>query len=282
MMEKNEGDSKTNNLEDFNLKNELSALVAKNVIPKRIADRLELKLKEKQVKINAEQLCKLVDKIKNEINNYSRYEQKTKNKETCVTQQSMEKITDINMQKLVETIEKLQDRITNMESGIVNKDIIKYSSEKKEKILPPKIVTTDDIKITEGLTRPVQEWKFDPLTEIPNDPESIIVLMKWLQYLIDKCGRPNLSNILDYYVDIGWLSEDAKICLIEYSHGITEESKTGEPIIKNISHLPSKDHIQSFIFIQKLRGRQFDKHFIDRIDGELARITKKFDSYQIK
>ena len=194
----------------------------------------------------------------------------------------MEKITDINMQKLFETIEKLQDRITNMESGIVNKDIIKYSSEKKEKTLPPKIVTTDDIKITEGLTRPVQEWKFDPLTEIPNDPESIIVLMKWLQYLIDKCGRPNLSNILDYYVDIGWLSEDAKIYLIEYSHGITEESKTGEPIIKNISHLPSKDHIQSFIFIQKLRGRQFDKHFIDRIDGELSRITKKFDSYQIK
>lgn len=281
-MEKNEGDSITKNLEDFDLKNELSALVAKNVIPKRIADRLELKLKEKQLKINSEQLYRLVEKIKNEVNTYSKYEQKTHDKETSKTLQPVEKITDTNMQKIVETIERLQDRITNMENGKVNKDITKYPFEKKEKIFSPKIITTDDIKINEGITRPVQEWNLDPLTEIPNDPESVIVLMKWLQYLIDKCGRPNLSNILDYYVDIGWLSEDAKISLIEYSHGITEESKPGESIIRNISHLPSNDHIQSLIFIQKLKGRQFDKHFIDRIDGELARITKKFDGNQFK
>ena len=278
-MEKNEGDSKSKISDDFDLENELSALVAENVIPKRIADRLEQKLKEKQVKINKEQLNKLAEKIKNVIQTYSKFEQKTKDKGTTKDAQPVEKITDANMQKLVENIEKLQQRITNMESGIINKDDIKYPYEKKEKASSPKIVTTDDIKIPEGFSRPVQGWHLDPLTEIPNDPESVIVLMKWLQYLIDKCGRPNLSNILDYYVDIGWLSDDAKISLIDYSHGITEDNKNREPIRKDITHLPSKDHIQSFVFIQKLKGRQFDKHFIDRIDGELARITKKFDSY---
>jgi len=278
-MEKNEGDSKSKISEDFDLENELSALVANDVIPQRIADRLKLKLKEKQVKINIEQLNKLAEKIKNVIHSYSKFEQKTKDKGTAKDAQPVEKITDANMQKLVETIEKLQGRITNMESGIISKDDIKYPYGKKEKASSPKIVTTDDIKIPEGFSRPVQEWHLDPLTEIPNDPESVIVLMKWLQYLIDKCGRPNLSNILDYYVDIGWLSEDAKISLVDYSHGITEENKNREPIRKDLTHLPSKDHIQSFVFIQKLKGRQFDKHFIDRIDGELARITKKFDSY---
>ena len=122
----------------------------------------------------------------------------------------------------------------------------------------------------------------DYLKEVPSDPESVIVLMKWLQYLIDKCGRDNLSNILDYYVDIGWISQDAKISLIDYSQGITEEERTGEVVRKDITDLPSKDHIQSFVYIQKLKGKRFDKHFIDRIDGELARITKNLTNYKFK
>ena len=121
----------------------------------------------------------------------------------------------------------------------------------------------------------------DPLTDVPGDPESVVVLMKWLQHLIDKCGRENLSNILDYYVDIGWISEDAKISLIDYSHGITEETKRSETT-KKVNDLPSKDHIQSLIFIQKLKGNDFDKHFIDRIDSELSRITKKLNNYDLK
>ena len=76
---------------------------------------------------------------------------------------------------LLKTIENLDQRITNIESG---------------KISDLNIVTTDDIQISP------QELKLNPLKEVPNDPESVIVLMKWLQYLIDKCGRDNLSNIL--------------------------------------------------------------------------------------
>ena len=102
--------------------------------------------------------------------------------------------------------------------------------------------------------------------------------MKWLQFLIDKCGRDNLTNILDYYVDIGWISQDAKMYLIDYSQGIKGEITTD----KKITDLPSKEHIQSFIFIQKLKGRQFDKHFIDRIDNEISRITKKIENYPSK
>jgi flagellar protein FlaD len=101
------------------------------------------------------------------------------------------------------------------------------------------------------------------------------VLMKWLQYLIDKCGRVYLSEVLEYYVDIGWISEEAKIGLLDYSGGITEESKKNDATRKPMSHLPSKDHIQSLLFIQKLKGNQVDKHFLDRIDGELSKITKK-------
>ncbi|OGS40174.1 MAG: hypothetical protein A3K77_03575 [Euryarchaeota archaeon RBG_13_31_8] len=137
----------------------------------------------------------------------------------------------------------------------------------------------DDIKIP---IKTIEEFRIDPLTEIPNDPESIIVLMRWLQYLIDKCGHSNLSTILDYYIDIGWISPDAKLILIDYSSGITEDNCKEEIPKREVNDLPSKDHIQSLFFIQKLKGKEIDKHFIDRIDDKLTRITKKLDSYNFK
>ena len=176
---------------------------------------------------------------------------------------------DQNMQKLVETLEKLELRLDTIENDI-------KTGYKKWNKSSPKVVTTEDVEVP-------ADWGVEPLTEIPNDPENIVVLMKWLQYLIDKCGRANLTNILDYYVDIGWITQDAKIYLLDYSQGITEEKKQGEGYSdKKIWDLPSRDHIQSLIYIQKLKGIQVDKHFIDKIDGELTRLTKKLDNYNFK
>ena len=252
MVDKKE-DSKNQVLEEGDLKNELSALVDQKIISLRIAEKLENKLKEKKVKINKEQLNTLAYKIRDVLKDYTKTSK-------IVGKPTWER-PDADMQKLLKTIENLEDRITNIES---------------EKISDLNIVTTEDIQISP------KELKLDPLKEVPSDPQSVIVLMKWLQYLIDKCGRDNLTNILDYYVDIGWISQNAKISLIDYSQGITEEEKKGEVAKRDITDLPSKDHIQSFIFIQKLKGKQFDKHFIDRIDSELTRITKKLDNYQFK
>jgi len=47
-------DSKEDISEGFDLKKELSALIAEDVIPLRIADKLEEKLKEKQIEITKE------------------------------------------------------------------------------------------------------------------------------------------------------------------------------------------------------------------------------------
>lgn len=243
------GDSKKQFSNDFNLEKELSTLVAQKVIPQKVADKLAHKLKDKNAKINREQLQTITYKLRDIINEYAKTGQ--------VNGKPKWEGTDQNMQKLVETIDKLEKRISYIE---------------KEKKPDFNYTTTDDIN--------VPELELDPLREVPNDPESIIVLMKWLQYLIDKCGHNNLSTILDYYVDIGWISQDAKISLIDYSHGITEGNKKGETF--KISNLPSKDHIQSFIFIQKLKGKHFDKHFLERIDGDLSRIVKKLDDYHFK
>jgi len=264
------GDSEDINNEktatNFDIDSELSTMVEKNIIPSRIADKLGQKLKEKNVNITKKQLNDLVEKIKKIMRNYSESEQKDKTpKET--PKKPIGAKSDENMQKLVETIEKIELRLDDLEKNLTGE-------EWKDKKDSPKIVTTKEIKI------PGKEddayWNLDPLANIPSDPESVVILMKWLQYLIDKCGRENLTNILDYYVDIGWISQDAKISLIDYSHGITDENKMREGTnVKTVNDLPSKDHIQSLIFIQKLKGKQFDKHFLERIEGEINRITKK-------
>lgn len=267
-MDDKKGDSKDEASEEFDLEEELSTLATKNIIPSRIADKLGQRLKEKKVKITKEQLYMLANKIGELINDYYGSDDRVIKKE--------ETIEDADMQKLIETIEQLEERITNMETGKV--DFYKDTGREDS----PKIVTTEDIQVPEKITLPAQSWELNPLTKVPSDPESIIILMKWLQYLVDKCGHTYLPEILDYYVDIGWISEDVKISLLDYSNGITEEGKNGEPSKEGVSNLPSRDHIQSLIFIQKLKGNKFDKHFIDRIDGELTRITKKLDLYRFK
>ncbi len=265
------GDSENNKKKgDFDLESELSTLVKKNVLNQKIADKLKTKLSQKNVNLTKDQLHRLANKI-NEI--LSKQKQFNTPKSRQMPQKNNLPKENENMQKLVDSIDSLEERLGQLEENLGNIDLEKDTTG---------IVKTEDIKVGEEIdVSKTSEIDLEPLTNVPNNPESIIVLMKWMQYLIDKCGRDNLSNILDYYVDIGWISEDAKISLIDYSHGITEDADKKD-LNKNISDLPSKDHIQSLVFIQKLKGNQFDKHFIDKIDSELTRITKKLNKYNLK
>lgn len=347
-MVENEQDNEKRVLEDFELTSELSTLVEKNIIPIKIAKRLEFRLKEKNVKITKMQLNQLAEKIRYIMREFIK--DLPENQKETIPGKSESQETDENVKKMLETIEKLQGKIGEIESKKTSKTetqssektgtqkefeyetpspeinpptateqkeeenknqgvtklthpiapqpaeevskemisseveqplLVQQPNERKSYTASPRFVTTENIKLPNQPRQIVKEWNLDPLLEIPGDTESIIILMKWLQNLIDKCGHQNLSNILDYYVDIGWISDDVKITLIDYSQGITGDNNLEIPT-KDVSNLPSKDHIESLIFIQKLKGIQFDKHFIDRIEGEISKITKKISNYSSK
>ena len=250
------GEKLKQNSKDFDLNKELSTLVDERIIPQKIADKLEEKINERNIKLNKSQIRLLAIKINEFIENYSKNGTLKNNKQK-------NELT-VENSKLLDVIEQLEQRIANLETG--NTD---YN--RKENVSG--IVTTDDIKIT--------GWQMEPLTQVPNDPENIIVVMKWLQYLVDKCSHTFLSEVLDYYVDIGWITDNAKISLVDYSQGITGEGNKNNTSGKT-TNLPAKDHIQSLLYIQKLKGVQLDKHFLDRIEGELSRIQKKIDNYKFK
>ena len=226
-MENIEGESSTRVLDRYELESQLSALVEKIIISQKIADKLEKKLIEKKVNINQEQLQMLVNKIGEIIRTYNRNDHKIKDESTeSKVDRTIENKSITDMRQLFETVDKLKQKIS-----IIETDIIKGDNKKSL----PKLVTTDDIKIPKNIIKPIEEFRFDPLTQIPTDAESIIVLMRWLQYLINKCGHSNLSTILDYYIDIGWITNDAKLNLIDYSNGITGDISNRDSLKREIT-----------------------------------------------
>jgi flagellar protein FlaD len=267
-------------LEDFELSSELSTILANNLLPSRIVNKIGEKLEEKKIKITKKQLYNLVEKLRVTMRTFTKFDQpesKTKETPTAEIQKETKKIETplktegADMKKLVDTIEQLKDRITIIEQNRL--EGIKGSSNKP--------VTTKDIKTIEKIDVPVREEEMSPLLQIPNDPESVVVLMKWLQYLVDKIGKTHLPDALGYYVDIGWISDDVRLDLMKYSNGITEET-SGIGTRKESSNLPAKDHLQSLLYIQKLKGLQFDERFVFRIDREMQKMAKSLEGYQVK
>jgi flagellar protein FlaD len=228
--------------------------------------------------LSKDQLYELVEKIQNVMTKFnlpSEAQQKAFKKPEFGNQQDSYEpnpiVENADMKRLYEAIEKLENKIRIIEEhrlpGIENKT--------------GKLVKTEDISMVDDTKSSSLQEQIEPLCEIPNDPESIIVLMKWLQYLVDKLGKNNLPDVLGYYVDIDWISDDVRLDLIRYSKGITDEKKKDESK-KEIYNLTTRDHIQSLLFIQKLKGKQLDDRFMSRIDREMEKMTKSINEYQSK
>jgi archaellum component FlaD/FlaE len=256
-------------LEDSEVGSELSILAEQNILPQKIALRIAEKLKEKNIRITKNQLYRLTDKIQSALTNYkasvSNQPEQPKKVETELLNNTIIQTTD--MKKLVEAVEQLNQRIKVIEEHRI--DGVKGAS--------GTFVKTKDIKTFESTD--ILEGNIQPLEQIPSDPESIVVTMKWLQYLVDKTGKSNLPDTLGYYVDIGWISEDVRLDLINYSKGITEEpAQTGT----RPPQLPTKDHLQSLLFIQKLKGLQLDDRFLNKIERDMEKIVKSLEGYPLK
>lgn len=244
--------------DQFDLDAELSTYVENKWLPPRIAHKISEKIKQNNIHLTREQLHRLVEKIHDMLGGATH----TIDVHTPATE-------SMDMKKLIDMIEKLDAKIKTIED---------HKLEGVKGISSKQLVKTKDIKTWEKKEITPHE-ELEPLVTLPNDPESIVVLMKWLQYLVDKLGKNRLPDVLGYYVDIDWISDDVRLDLIKYSKGITDDTKkeAATPIT-----LTTKDHLQSLLFIQKLKGMELDERFIWRIDREMEKMGKSLDEYQIK
>ncbi|WP_406671060.1 FlaD/FlaE family flagellar protein [Methanolobus sp. ZRKC4] len=104
------------------------------------------------------------------------------------------------------------------------------------------------------------------LESIKGDPTSVVVLLNWIEFLMERVGRNNLMDALDYYVDIGWISEDVRAEVMAYARGIDYY------VEKPTWRLLPEDHTKSLLFVERLCGRKIDRNMLSSIDREMSKV----------
>lgn len=104
------------------------------------------------------------------------------------------------------------------------------------------------------------------LESIKCDPMSVVVLLNWIEFLMERVGRNNLMDALDYYVDIGWISEEVRSKIMAYARGIDYY------VEKPTWRLLPEDHTKSLLFIERLCGRKIDRNILSTIDREMSKV----------
>lgn len=88
-----------------------------------------------------------------------------------------------------------------------------------------------------------------PRVDLTN-PKVIQIIMDWMRFLVERVGHEGVQELLKYYVDIRWISEDVAQVLQRYAEGIRVEN---EPVIEPPVQLDPEDHLKSLDYILQIR-----------------------------
>jgi len=104
------------------------------------------------------------------------------------------------------------------------------------------------------------------LPYLDNRPETSIILLNWIEFLMEKVGRNNLFDVLEYYTEIGWISAEVSAKMMAYANGIDYY------VERQTWKLLPEDHTKSLLFIEQLRGRKVDKNLFSRLERDVDKI----------
>jgi flagellar protein FlaD len=111
------------------------------------------------------------------------------------------------------------------------------------------------------------------LQNINNNPETSVVLLNWVEFLMEKVGRNNLMDVLDYYTEIGWIGEGVSSKILAYASGIDYYDE--KPTWK----LMPQDHTKSLMFIERLTGKKIDRSAFHKIERDIEKVKHHSESY---
>lgn len=168
-------------------------------------------------------------------------------------------LTDNNILELSETISKISLKVEDLEKN--GPKMQKF----QEKVSDPQDVTSSEESSTDQ-EKPKEKNPLVRLDAIRKDPTSVVVLLNWIEFLMERVGRNNLMDALDYYVDIGWISDNVRSEIMAYARGIDYY------VEKPTWRLLPEDHTKSLLFIERLCGRKIDKNMLSSIDREMSKV----------
>ena len=108
---------------------------------------------------------------------------------------------------------------------------------------------------------------------INNNPETSIVLLNWVEFLMEKVGRNNLMDVLDYYTEIGWIGDSVSGKILAYASGIDYYDE--KPTWK----LMPQDHTKSLMFIERLSGKKIDRSAFHKIERDIEKVKHHSEPY---
>jgi archaeal flagellar protein FlaD len=206
---------------------------------------------------------------------------------------------DIKFKALEGSLEELTTLFSNTPAQLNQEDIIKnVSMQVMEQIRPfldQKLQELEAIQMasatvpaapdapspvsrTSARTEPEKQQYYDDnvkLQIIDNKAETSIILLNWIEFLLEKVGRNNLSEVLEYYIDIGWISEEVCEKMIAYANGI--DYYVERPTWK----LLPDDHTKSLMFIEQLKGRKLDKTMLSKLERDVEKVIRTNEIYAV-
>lgn len=111
------------------------------------------------------------------------------------------------------------------------------------------------------------------LHSLDSNSETFIVLLNWVEFLMEKVGRNNLMDVLDYYTEIGWISDTVSNKILAYASGIDyfDEKPTWK--------LMPQDHTKSLMFIERLHGKKMDMGALHKIERDVDKVKHHTEPY---
>ena len=142
------------------------------------------------------------------------------------------------------------------------------------------------------------------LTCIRKDYLTLTLAMRWIEFLFERITRDKISLALDYYVEIGWISEDVKHEIMSIARGemqdVTKymaheeaaiaEAALGEEVgaveaapamYKKIEdwRLAADDHLKSLLFICNMAGIKVDKDKLNSLELMIQRFKESLENF---
>ncbi|MGD9778297.1 FlaD/FlaE family flagellar protein [Methanomethylovorans sp.] len=229
------------------LKNDLDSF-SQRISSSGAIDSVSEKIKDMETKFDA--FADAMAMMHESINNLSEQTKELTEKNILV---------DNNILELSETISKISLRVEDIEKN-------------GAKTLKNQISTSLSQDIPSEGSNPNDPEKLqekNPLVRldaIRKDPTSVVVLLNWIEFLMERVGRNNLMDALDYYVDIGWISDNVRSDIMAYARGIDYY------VEKPTWRLLPEDHTKSLLFIERLCGRKIDKNMLSSVDREMSKV----------
>lgn len=237
-----------------------------------LKDRGIEEFKEKLNKIDETllELLSLYEVVSNTVNPFvgesnNQVTQKLSMLEKKIEQLSKTELPESLIKDIDNRFKALEESITQLKKAVEMNNKEELEEEKNAVF---EYMKSEDIEATAQKQELKNDKKTAKLEHLDNRPETSIILLNWIEFLMEKVGRNNLIDVLEYYVDIGWISEEVCSKMMSYASGI--DYYVEKPTWK----LLPEDHTKSLLFIEQLCGKKIDKNMLMRLERNVDKVIR--------